>query len=234
MNRIYIPYSLILKEKLINEADILQHRTKGLVSKFIKTFTEGEHSHSSMASWSHNGRDILENIEFREWKGGRTVNLEHIVNANPEGIDVYRVSSPITILKTLFDNENAHLDHQGECPFPTAFDMSEISFETETLEFNGRAITNCMRKLTGLPYGYMRIWKIAKMKIPVLRFFLKPDLDDEQSSDKVYPVCSSAIASCYRKHYVDLMHARPDSKTSPADLTRSPLLNYMFTILGEK
>ncbi len=234
MKRIYIPYSLILKEKLIYEADILQHRTTGVVSKFIKTFTEGEHSHSSMASWSHNGKDILEDIAFKEWKGGRTVNLEHIVSANPEGIDVYRVSSPITILKTSFDDENARLDLIGERPLRTVDRMDDILFETETLEFNGREISNCMRKLTGLPYGYMRLWKIAKMKIPVLRFFLKPDLDDEQSSDKVYPVCSSAIAACYRRHYVDLMHARPDSKTSPADLTRSPLLNYMFTILGEK
>lgn len=234
MNRIYIPYSLILKEKLINEADILQHRTTGVVSKFIRTFTEGEHSHSSMASWSHNGDDVLENIEFLEWKGGRTVNLRHVVNENPQGIDVYRVSSPITILKTSFDmDEYALLDWDCKNPLETVEDIDDFSIETETLEFNGKAITNCMRRLTGLPYGYMRIWKIAKMKIPILRFFIKPDLNDEQDSDKVYPVCSSAVAHCYRKHYVDLMHARPDSKTSPADLTRSPLLNYMFTILKD-
>jgi len=215
-----IPFSKILEDKLIHEGDVLLFRGFSFSSKIIAQFTGGIHSHAAMASWS-NG--MIECIEFREWKGGRTVNLANEVKLREDGcIDVFRPCPLVVNLKSEYDStELVNGSHK--------FILDVYS---ENIEYNGaaKAATNEMRKLTGLPYGWGRIWDIAKRKLLILRWFYKPRVEDEEDNG-VYPVCSTAVAAAVRKHYTDLVHLRPDQNTSPSDLARSPLLNYLFTII---
>ena len=66
-----IPYSEALP--LIQEADILLFRGKGIISWLIKRYGSGVHSHVGIAHWDN---DNLQCVEFREFKGGRSVSLK--------------------------------------------------------------------------------------------------------------------------------------------------------------
>jgi len=197
-----IPYKSA--KTLIKEGDILLFKGKGYFSKLITQMGGGIHSHAAMASW-HNDR--LEIVEFREFKGGRTVSLENEVNIR--GSDVIDVFRPIMeYKKQIFDN-------------------NEIKEKVYT--YDGKKATNHMRKMTGLPYGYKRIIKLAERYIPVWRWFVKPKIDDEWETT-IYPVCSTAIAKTLRAVYVDPVPYKPDCLIEPPDLARSAVLNYLFTI----
>lgn len=227
MDKILIPYDRALKEKLINEADLLLYRGKGLVAHVIQVFTESYHSHVALASWN-NG--FIENVEFREFKGGRTVNLQTQIDLYPGQIDVYRVVPTIKVLKFKVDENTPKTINNKKELLEFITEKDKVSFEEIEYTFNSKQVTNCLRSLTGLPYGWWRIWEIAKIKLPFIRWFFKIDVNDEQSQEDIYPVCSSVVAHCFRKHYTDLILERPDNKTSPADLSRSPLTHYMFTL----
>jgi len=88
-----------------------------------------------------------------------------------------------------------------------------------------------MRGMTSLPYGWSRIWTMALGSFVTWRYFFshKDELDDEITELK-YIVCSNVIAYCFSKHYVDLTHEKNDNYISPSDLSRSSLLNYLFTL----
>jgi len=212
MKYIYIPFSKILEKKLIKEGDILLFRNKGIIAFIIQTLTNGKYSHIGMATWSYNGEDILELTEIREWYGGRTIVLKNAVNSNTNGIDVYRISSPVYKYKSKIDENYI------------------LQIEKIKLEYDGRLVSNCLRNLSGINYGYKRICEIWARHIPILRFFMPWDFEENR---KVYPICSSAISYCVRDNFTDLVHFAPDKRTSPADISRSPLTNYLFTILKD-
>ena len=191
---------------LINEGDVLLFRGSGFISKAIGRFGEGIHSHVAIASW-HNQH--LECIEFREWKGGRVVSLKLQVDQNPNLIDVYRVLIP---QPTLTFEEKNNVVVCGE----------------KTLDMV--SVTRCMRKMTGLPYGWKRICCIARHKIPILRGFYNVEQSTIDDSPIIYPVCSTAVASCFSTNGFDLVKNRSDQWTEPADLARSSLLQYLFTL----
>ena len=71
----------------IKEADVLLFRGEGLISWLIKRYGSGVHSHAAMAHWD--GRN-LECVEFREFKGARSVSLKSQVETHPDNIDVFR------------------------------------------------------------------------------------------------------------------------------------------------
>lgn len=201
---ILIPYSQ--GRELTEEGDILLFRGPSFISKAIGKITEGVHSHVATASWRGQDKEsLLECVEFLEWNGGRTVSLRTQVAYKDWKIDVYRISSPVYKLKM-------NVNHM---------------VISERLEYPGRAVTDTMRKMTGLPYGWRRIWEIAKVKMAGVRWLKKVNIDDEDT--QIYPVCSSAVAYAVRKNYTDLIELRPDGLTSPADIARSPLTNYLFT-----
>jgi len=192
---------------LIEEGDVLLFRGTGFFSRAVGRLGEGVHSHVAIASWHNNH---LECVEFKEWKGGRVVSLELQVEQNPSRIDVYRVLTPQPAM--IFDKQNR-----------------TILYDTKELDL--LSVTRCMRKMTGLPYGWKRICCIARHKIPILRGFynVKKSTEDE-SSTLIYPVCSTAVASCFSQHGFDLVKNRSDQWTEPADLARSSLLQYLFTL----
>jgi hypothetical protein len=213
MSRVILPYKEA--KVLINEGDILLFRGTGWISKLIYTQTQTYYSHVALASWV-NGRantedGRLECVEFREWRGGRSISLKRAVDDHRGRIDVYR-------------------------PIPT---FSKISFDQETKttnlvkkDFNGRAVTDILRDLTGLPYGWKRIWWLIKYKLVGIRVFLIPidTFIDDKVHDIVYPVCSTTVAYAFNINDYDLIYNRSDSYTEPGDIAKSPRINYLFTI----
>src|SRR5688572_26557383 len=121
MNRVFVPYKDAVH--IIQEGDILLFRGGGFVSYWIKWASRGEYSHIGIAS-KHG--HMVECVEFREFKGGRTVNLRNYVNDLSGRIDVYRVSSSALVY---------HLtgDHQ---------------VKRDVISYNGKAVTATMRELT--------------------------------------------------------------------------------------
>lgn len=189
-------------KNLIQEGDVLLFKGQALFSRLIKAASQSKYSHVALASWSP-GYTVLECIEFHEKSGGRSVNLATQLN-NP--IDVYRAIPEFSTLE---------------------FVHGKVI--STTYQFNGRKITDCMRKHTGLPYGWQRIVWLLRFHLIGFRLLSK-DKNDVLKKDLIYPVCSTAVSYCFHKHYVDLTHNRSNSNMEPADIARSPLLNYLFTV----
>ncbi len=207
MNKKVLKYHVA--REFIEDGDILLYRGTGPISALVRKFGNGLYSHVGMASWNYDRtgeKSHLESLEFREWKGGRAISLANEVFNFNRCIDVYRASQTFKIYQFL-DNQIA---------------------ETE-LEFDGRSITKCMRVMTGLPYGWKRIWWITLFYVPFFRLFGHSwSVRDEE--ELIYPVCSTAIAHCFHKNYVDLTPHRSDNRMEPSDIARSPILNYLFTL----
>jgi len=219
-----IPYKQIRNK--INEGDVLLFRGPGKVSKVISAPSETTYSHVALASWinSHANTDegILECVEFREGSlvagwfnkeaggGGRTVNLSRAVTSHPNEIDVYRPSSRFEKI-TFNDNTK--------------------ETQSEWIKFDGKKVTNTMRRMTGLPYGWKRILWMAKHKLAIVRFFVdKTQLMDDKLKDIVYPVCSTAVSYSFNSNRYDVIRNRSDEATEPGDIAKSTLLNYLFTL----
>lgn len=190
---------------LIAEGDVLLFRGAGWTSRWIKWAGKGRYSHAAMASW--NGK-LLECVEFREWQGGRTVSLDTQISEYPNIIDVYRVSRNCEVFQLGTDNKVVR----------------------ELYKYNGREATNHLRRMTGLPYGWGRIWKLAKHQIPLSRFFSEPEFNDKAEDETIYPVCSTAVAAAIRKTFVDLMPNLADKEMTPSHLANCRDLHYLFTI----
>ncbi len=211
-NYIYRKYSEV--ESLIREADILLYRGKGISSFLLKKASRGRHSHAAIASWKYSKNEqgifvptVLECIEFREWMGGRTVSLRTQIEEYSGTIDVFRPSRKIQ----LFDAERP---------------------EGYWVNLNPLEVTNCMRKMTGLPYGWKRIIKLAGHHMLGLRLINTVNVDDEWVAN-TYPVCSTAVSRSVRKGYADPVHWLADSHTEPPDLARSSMFSYMYTLVDD-
>ena len=189
-----IPYSEALP--LIQEADILLFRGNGILSWLIKRYGSGIHSHVGIAHWD-NGN--LQCVEFREFKGGRSVSLKTQVDNSPFGIDVFRAAKRVD-----YQNESYVLD-----------------------DIKKSKITTTMLKLTGLPYGWKNIWKLFKHYLPFCRLASQNIKDN--NATKIF-VCSTAAAYAYRTSYIDPVPYLADSAVTPADLARSSLFEYQFTL----
>jgi hypothetical protein len=203
---------------LVEEADILLFRSNGYFSSYIRRLGEGNYSHVGLATW-HNGKrrwytgeSMLEITEFKEWKGGRTVDLataykKDIIAGN---IDVYRVNQPL--IKWYYDK-----------------DSNEI--KSEEVIFNSKDVTNYLRSLTGLPYGWAKIWWIFQHKL--FRLFYDFNISNDYSKfdpEAIYPVCSTAVAASFSKYGYDLTHNLADEWVEPSAVSRSALCSYLFTL----
>lgn len=210
-NQLILPYSTA--KPLIKEGDVLLFRGRGLVSFLIQKFNMSPYSHVGVASW-HNFKSgsldgILECVEFREWKGGRTIVLDRYIQNMPNIIDVYR---PV--------------------PFFSAVKMDkELKTYTVRKRFNGRLVTRTMRMMTGLPYGWPRIWWLVKYNLPLFKLFYSyKDFTNDALKDVIYPVCSTAVSYAFNRHRYDLINNKGDNWMQPGDIAQSPRLNYLFTI----
>jgi len=205
----YFPYQAKARD-LIREGDILLFRGTSVVSKIIQRATQGRYSHVGIASWHYNNDDILELVEFREWKGGRTTAFARQLELYDKQIDVYRVMSPKKVV---------------------VYDEKSDKFFEKWVELNPELVTHEMRKMTGLPYGFRRILWMAKFYIIGIRFLFSDStvFDDSSKIEQVFPVCSTAVSTAFSRNGFDLVHNRSDERTTPVDIARSPLTEYLFT-----
>ncbi len=198
---------------LIQEGDVLLYRGESIASFFLGRAAESIYTHCGVASWHNNIKSpyaLLECVEFKEWVGGRSVNLEVLVKDDPGIIDVYRHAPKIW--KPFVDTTN--------------------TVRYKRLNFNGRLVTQTMRLMTGLPYGWERIWWITLHKLSLTRLFYDMEnLVSDVLQEVVYPVCSTALAYSFSKHGYDLVKNRADEWTEPGDVARSPYLTYLFTLV---
>lgn len=204
-NETFIPYDEVVKQKLIKEGDVLMFRGTGIISYSISKMGMGLHSHAAMASWHDN---MIECVEFREFKGGRSVSLQSQVNRTDCSIDVFRPKRYFPVLQ-----ENG---------------------QYRNVWYAGDSASEQMRRMTGLPYGWKRIWLLAKYYVPFIRWRTKPNFDDKATNGNIYPVCSTAVAASVRiggyGGQVDLCPLKSDPSMTPPDVARSPVLDYVFTL----
>ena len=83
---VLVPFSKAISH--LKEADILLFRGTGAISWAIKRYSGGIHSHAGMI---HRDGEHIQCVEFREFKGGRSVSLKTQVESHPDTIDVFRV-----------------------------------------------------------------------------------------------------------------------------------------------
>jgi hypothetical protein len=88
-----------------------------------------------------------------------------------------------------------------------------------------------MRGLCGCNYGYMGLIVAAFLHMPIVRWFVRPDVDDT-TVDRRPPFCSQVCAMADRiGGGVDPVPHLADRLTEPADLARSPFYKYRFTLV---
>jgi len=212
-DRIYLSYKDA--KPLIQEGDLLLYRGKAWYSFFIKHATRGNYSHIGLASW-HNGTTnkpaILETIEFHGYRGGgSTLHMSNLFPKFSEQIDVYRTNPTFESIK---------------------YNLRTGCFDYTEIKFDGLAVTNTMRELTGLPYGWRRIWWFIKSYMLFWRFFYNlDDLTSDEQRDIIYPVCSTAIAYSFSYNGFDLIREKSNEWTQPSDIAQSPMTNYLFSIV---
>jgi hypothetical protein len=204
---VLVPFSKAMPH--LKEADVLLFRGEGLISWAIKRYSSGIHSHAGMV---HRDGEHIQCVEFREFKGGRSVSLKTQVESHPDTIDVFRVIDGL---------------------WYDSFAMSELAGDITgkiSMEFTdeiAKKVTGTMMDLTGLPYGWKNFWKLAKHYAPFFRL-AEQNVKDAAPSDVF--VCSTAVAFAYRSAYHDPVPYLSDSSVSPADLARSALFKYQFTL----
>jgi len=203
---INMPYEEALKH--IKEGDVLLFRGRGIISWLIKRYSSGVHSHAGVAHWDG---ETLECIEFREFKGGRAVSLKSQIESHPDNIDVFRAL------------ENIQYDEFVKAGRMGSMGIKYLTFD----ESVAKSVTRTMLEITGLDYGWKNFWRLARHYLPFYR--LAPQNMKDEDPNDVF-VCSTAVAYAYRKNYMDPVPYLADSATTPADLARSPLFQYQFTI----
>ena len=141
--------------------------------------------------------------------GGRSVSLRSQVAAHPTTIDVFRPLDSVSYQELGKDNE----------------------IITVNKRYSKEVAANTVRDIirwTGQPYGWGNIFTMIVRFVPFIRLFTKQNTDDDELSQA--KVCSTAVTIALRKNYMDPVPYLADDRVSPADLARSPLLQYLFTI----
>jgi len=114
---------------------------------------------------------------------------------------------------------------------PGRIDVFEVNPDRRWPEYDRSAAVQFMRRLAGSEYGYWGVVSAAMLHLPLVRFFRRPNLDDDLHGDRP-AFCSQACATADRLGGgVDPVPSLADSLTEPADLARSPFYRYRFTLL---
>jgi hypothetical protein len=114
---------------------------------------------------------------------------------------------------------------------PGRIDVYEVNPDGRWPEYDRAGASRFMRRLAGCDYGYGGLAGAALLHLPVVRWFVRPDLDDS-SVDRRPPFCSHACVMADRiGGGVDPVPHLADRLTEPADLARSPFYRYRFTLL---
>ena len=116
--------------------------------------------------------------------------------------------------------------------YPGAIDVFETNPDERWQEYDRAGAVRTMRRLAGCDYGYCGVLQAALRHLPVWRFLVRPDTNDQQVTRRP-PFCSQACAMADRLGgQVDPVPHLADRVTEPADLARSPFYRYRFTLAG--
>jgi hypothetical protein len=97
--------------------------------------------------------------------------------------------------------------------------------------FDPEGAARFMRQMCGRRYGYRGLIAAAMLHLPIIRCFVSARIDDKAVSRRP-PFCSQALALAYRLGGgVDPVPFLSDGLTEPADLARSAILRYRFTLV---
>ncbi len=114
---------------------------------------------------------------------------------------------------------------------PGRIDVFETNPGGKWPEYDRSGSTHFMRRLCGCDYGYLGVAAIALLHLPLIRCFVKVDVDD-RSVGRRPPFCSHACAMADRiGGGVDPVEHLADRLTEPADLARSPFYRYRLTLV---
>jgi hypothetical protein len=104
-------------------------------------------------------------LEFKEWKGGRAINLRNYIKSYRGQVDLYRCS------------EIVYREYN------------------KPIWFDGHKVTDTMRRMTGRPYGWQYIRQFIRRKMPVLRWLLPVDSSDQIRESYYHVCSSSVAYS---------------------------------------
>lgn len=88
-----------------------------------------------------------------------------------------------------------------------------------------------MKELTSTPYGWLPLFRAGIRQIPFMANIVPPARN--LNGIAKYPFCSAAITRAYHAVGVDLVKGKEDCDTSPADLSRAPMLQYVASLTTE-
>lgn len=201
-------------KNLIEDGDVLLFRCPKFpkIGWFIALFTFSTHSHVGLAFIENNE---VYSVEFKEFHGSRIYPLSKYFE-NGSVIDIYR---PPQIMKV------PYLDA------PPVINGHKLEIKFETLFFNDirKRILDEAKSIVNqkISYGWSNIWKIILTLIPFIRLIVKKNTIEQRPKSWV---CSTLVAFCYRRHFLDLCPQVNDSVTTPADISGNALTQYIMTI----
>lgn len=118
--------------------------------------------------------------------------------------------------------------------YPGQIDVYETNPDGRWPEYDRRGADRRMWCVAGKKYGYVGLVLAALLHLPIVRWFVRADIDD-QSFDRRPPFCSHACAYADRVGGgVDPVPYLADRLTEPADLARSPFYHYLFTLVPDE
>lgn len=114
---------------------------------------------------------------------------------------------------------------------PGRIDVYATDPEGRWPEFDRAGAVRMMRRLCGCRYGWRSLLAAALVHLPGVRRMVRPEAEEEASGSRP-PYCSHACALAHRLGgRVDPVPHLADRLTEPADLARSALYAYRFTLV---
>ncbi len=114
--------------------------------------------------------------------------------------------------------------------YPGMIDVFETNPSRRWRNYDRRGAVRYTRRLAGCDYGYRGVLTAALVHLPLWRFLIRPDMNDQKITSQP-PFCSQACAMADRiGGGIDPVPHLADRVTEPADLARSPFYRYRFTL----
>ena len=115
--------------------------------------------------------------------------------------------------------------------FPGRIDLFQANPRRQWPHYNRRGAIQVMQRQCGRPYGFWSVIKTALLHAAIVRWFLKPDTNDN-ALDRHPVFCSQACAIADRLGGgVDPVPHLADRITEPSDLARSAFYKYRATLI---
>jgi hypothetical protein len=90
-----------------------------------------------------------------------------------------------------------------------------------------------MQEIVASDYGWGDLLRAACYHLPLVRFLMRPDTDDDRPT-RERPFCSQAISMACRRGGVDPVPDLADRSTEPGDLARTTFFEYRFTLIWDE